>query len=125
MPTVRLEGFIELDGYFVALCAAQQGDGWWSWVQFEQDLEFGDGFTRRSQLFVIAFRVCSRPKHAHSRRRLNTPFNSSKRVLSRSGCTDRQEVLARTAQYVRETRHGPLRPWTFAGRQSRRTQSAK
>jgi hypothetical protein len=32
MPAVRLEGFIELDGYFVALCAAQQSDGWWSWV---------------------------------------------------------------------------------------------
>lgn len=46
MPAVRLEGFIELDGYFVALCAAQQGDSWWSWVQFEQDLEFGDGFTK-------------------------------------------------------------------------------
>jgi len=46
MPTVKLEGFIELDGYFVALCAAQQRDGWWLWVQSEQDLEFGDGFTK-------------------------------------------------------------------------------
>jgi len=53
MPAVRLEGFIELDRYFVALCVAQQGDGWWSWVQFEQDQEVGDGFTK-----IPAFRHC-------------------------------------------------------------------
>lgn len=43
MPAVRLEGFIELDGYVVALCAAHRGNIWLSWAQFMQDLEFGDG----------------------------------------------------------------------------------
>ncbi|MBB4223941.1 hypothetical protein [Variovorax guangxiensis] len=46
MPAVRLEGYIELAGYFVALCAAQGRHGWCSWAQFMPDLEFGDGCTK-------------------------------------------------------------------------------
>lgn len=54
MPAVRLEGYIELGGYFIALCAAQGRNGWCSWAQFMPDLEFGDG---RMKIPVYRHRV--------------------------------------------------------------------
>ena len=54
MPAVRLECFIELGGYFVAICAAQGWNGWCSWAQFMPDLEFRDG---RMKIPVFRHRV--------------------------------------------------------------------
>jgi hypothetical protein len=86
-----------LDGYFVALCAAQQADGWWSWVQFEQDLEFRDGFTR-TPAFRHRVPGVFATKAGSLDAALEYAFQLVERGQSRPGCTDRQEVRARISR---------------------------
>lgn len=110
VPAVRLKGFIEWDDYFVALCAARQGDGRWSWVQFEQDLEFRGMASRISLFFIIVPQACSRLKQTRSTRRLNTPANSSKKGSRGLDALIGRKYVRGSAQHARQIRLEPLSP---------------
>lgn len=42
MSYLELGGSFELEGYFVVITTGQRGGAWWSWVEFEQDMEYGE-----------------------------------------------------------------------------------
>lgn len=42
MSYLELGGSFELGGYFVAVTIGQRGDAWCCWVEFEQDMEYGE-----------------------------------------------------------------------------------